>query len=316
MPASFPEILNSRIFKFVIGEEIDGTATEFFVHEEAIAQLSKPLHSMMKGGMLESQVGCTKWGDVSKETFERFVQFAYTGDYSVPVGVKRKARARTGKKGWEIENEVVNASFGTPIEMDDETQPVEVPPEDSWGLAWTNSISKKSKKEKKGSSSKKAAFSFKLPTDFNSFCFSHNLSPSNNYVDTCEPSTVFDPELNYTSIFLAHAALYILADYRIIDSLKARALYKLHKTLSTFQLNESNAEDVVNLARYVYEQEEGVDGLVGGDGLVGDLRALVCTYLAMNAKVLALDEEFMELLGKGGQFVKDFFWFELRRVVD
>ncbi len=46
--------------------------------------LSKPLHTLIKGHLSEAQAGCTLWKEVSKETFERFVQFAYTGDYSVP----------------------------------------------------------------------------------------------------------------------------------------------------------------------------------------------------------------------------------------
>jgi len=39
---------------------------------------------MIKGSLSEAQAGCTTWKEVSKETFERFVQFAYTGDYSIP----------------------------------------------------------------------------------------------------------------------------------------------------------------------------------------------------------------------------------------
>jgi hypothetical protein len=58
--------------------------TEFLVYEEAIAQLSKPLHTLIKGNLSEAQAGCTIWKEVSKETFERFVQFAYTGDSSIP----------------------------------------------------------------------------------------------------------------------------------------------------------------------------------------------------------------------------------------
>jgi len=40
MPASFQEILNSRLFKFVVGENVKDNPTEFIVNEEAVAQLS------------------------------------------------------------------------------------------------------------------------------------------------------------------------------------------------------------------------------------------------------------------------------------
>jgi len=68
----------------------DGAPTEFSVHEEAIAQLSQPLRSLLTGGMSEAQTGCVIWKHVGKGTFERFVQFAYTGDYSIPTPTVRK----------------------------------------------------------------------------------------------------------------------------------------------------------------------------------------------------------------------------------
>jgi hypothetical protein len=339
-------ILNSRVFKFIVGEGVDGVATEFFVHEEAIAQLSAPLHNLMRGGMTESQAGCTKWDDVSKKTFERFAQFAYTGDYSVPVGERRGPEEWNWEK-WKAEaNEILENTIPTKRE---EAPAEDIPKKETnggWNDLWIPPV-KKYKKVKKGSRREEVRllaspevipedFSavppppslilasrdkyperhpFKLSTDFHSLSFSSNLAPRNNYASTCEPSETFDPELSYTSIFIAHATLYILADYRLIESLRTLALYKLHKSLCTFQLSASNAEDVVKLARYVYAEEGGSEGSGKEDGMVGELRALVCRYLAMHALVLVLDEGFMELLAEGGQFVKDFFRFEVQRVV-
>lgn len=54
-----------------------------------MAQLSTPLYGMMKKGYLESEAGRATWDDISKETFERLAQFAYTGDYGVPKTEKR-----------------------------------------------------------------------------------------------------------------------------------------------------------------------------------------------------------------------------------
>jgi hypothetical protein len=53
------------------------------VHEAAIAQLSEPLARLLTGELVEAQAGCTTWKEVRKGTFERFVQFAYQGDYEV-----------------------------------------------------------------------------------------------------------------------------------------------------------------------------------------------------------------------------------------
>ena len=37
---------------------------------------------MVNGSMEEAQTGCVTWEDVDEDTFARFAQFAYTGDYS------------------------------------------------------------------------------------------------------------------------------------------------------------------------------------------------------------------------------------------
>ncbi|PGH07513.1 hypothetical protein AJ79_06248 [Helicocarpus griseus UAMH5409] len=84
MAISFEAILQSRTFKFLIGDD----EVPFTVHEAAFADLSPELDTLMRGRkdmkMNESLEGKAKWEDVDPDTFMRFTQFAYTGDYSVP----------------------------------------------------------------------------------------------------------------------------------------------------------------------------------------------------------------------------------------
>lgn len=136
------------------------------------------------------------------------------------------------------------------------------------------------------------------------------LAGRNLFTETCEPEKHFDQNQSYSKVFIGHASLYVLADLWLIDSLKVLTLYKLHKTLCNFELGDENAGDVVSLARYAYS--EGVGG-AGTDEGIGGLRTLVCQYLAMNSLILCLDGAFMELLAEGGQFVQDFFKFEVQR---
>lgn len=100
----------------------------------------------------------------------------------------------------------------------------------------------------------------------------------------------------------------MLGDFQLIDSLKASAIFKLHKTLCTFQLDNENIRDTTDLARYAYA-EEG-KGVVEG---VGGLRALVCQYMAIHEVELSLDTGFMNLSAEGGQIVKCFFRYQLQR---
>ncbi|KAF5877949.1 uncharacterized protein Bfra_000114 [Botrytis fragariae] len=300
MPASFQDILNSRLFKFVVGEKVDGHATEFFVHEEAIVQLSNPLEALMRGGMTESRAACTVWDDVSKETFERFVQFAYTGDYTLPAPKMREWNRSDNCEELELTSKKEKKKK----KLNDQVKSA---------LTVALASSKLDAKVEEFLSPQRVRYPeltlFKFSVDFECLTFPL-LASRNNYDHTCEPRGWVDSGKNYSNVFIGHAALYILGDFRLIDTLKALALYKLHKTLCAFELNSETFHDVIHLVRYVYAEEGGEEGC--GDE-IGALRSLVCHYMAMHAHDLSCENKFMELLGEGGQFVKDFFEFEVQR---
>lgn len=304
----------------------------------------------MKGDWAESQAGCTTWEDVSKETFERFAQFAYTGDYSIPKTEKRKRTAEKKKeavtnistlyafngirRGDRAEN-IVEQYHGLMEPTYEDVPPVPelIPgdePETEMSYDAWRSLALKNNKKKKGKTKVVCEFALDYPSesvlftkrdkypghrspvysaDFHSLSFPL-LAPRNHYEKTCDPVEEFDRDQDYSNVFLSHASLYVLGDFRLIDSLKALALFKLHKTLCSFQLDEEHARDIVDLARYAYSEEGGGDA---SDKEFGGLRGLVCHYMATNAVVLSRSEEFMEFLDNGGQFVKDFFKFEVQR---
>ncbi len=362
-------ILNSRLFNFVVGEKVDGHPTTFSVHEDAISQLSVPLYSLLKNGMSESQIGSTIWEDVSEDTFARFAQFAYTGDYSIPAPQKRKSRAAEKQSTSEGSSKTANGVHGVlDTRSQDQHQLVEdvrdyedapivkgifglkvntlgeppVAKDGGWAPDRAFVGGKKIKKDKreKRQLAKSSWEVFPIPEpepapepveeqdfesipkrekypdsppqtyaeDFYALSFPL-LAPRSNYDSICDPPSTCDSSLSYSEQFLSYAALYILGDCHLIDPLKALALHKLHKTLCVFQLSAGNAQDVVDLARLAYTEEGGGGG--GGDD-IGRLRSLVCRYLATHALVLSFDEGFMDLLEEGGQFVRDFFKFEVQ----
>jgi len=267
--------------------------------------------------MSEAKAGCTVWKDVGKGTFERFVQFAYTGDYSIPEMEERRPN-------WEsVESEPCPPS--NEVTWSEPVQEAFAEPEPEIVDGWLPSPGKtiKSKKDKKKGSKGRAIEPAPLPTrekyreqypsltlaaDFHYLSY-ELLAPRNKYDHTCDPIEVFNRNHSYSEPFLSHASLWVLGDLWQVDSLKALALFKLHRTLCIFDLDDENMGDVIALTKYVYSDE----GL-GSDGGIGGLRGLVCQYMAFNALLLSVDKEFMDLLGEGGQFVKDFFTFELQRV--
>lgn len=74
-------IIDSTLFEFVVTEE----EKSFFLHCDAIAGLSPALRALINGGMREAQERRVVWPDVRTDTFIRFAQFAYSGDYDYMV---------------------------------------------------------------------------------------------------------------------------------------------------------------------------------------------------------------------------------------
>lgn len=77
--------LNSRMvlsphFTFLVGQD----RTPITIHADVVKDLSAPLHAMINNGvMIESATKVAVLEDVEVEVFQKFCQFAYTGDYTV-----------------------------------------------------------------------------------------------------------------------------------------------------------------------------------------------------------------------------------------
>ncbi|KFY05942.1 hypothetical protein V492_08224, partial [Pseudogymnoascus sp. VKM F-4246] len=148
------------------------------------------------------------------------------------------------------------------------------------------------------------------PAGFDSLSFPL-VAPRDNYKDSCDPPDRFNAFLNYSNVFLCHASLWAIADIFDIDSLKALALHKLHKTLCAFKINDDNAAEVIELARYAYNEDCGQPrpDEKAGEGL----RGLVTHYMVFESGVLSRSAEFSKLLGEGGRFVQDFFQLAMQK---
>jgi hypothetical protein len=305
--------------------------------------------------MSEANAGCTAWENVGRETFEQFVQFAYTGDYSIPkpTFVERKVPVSSTTSSTLKLNQTdgitevpsLPVAIESPEEELEDLRPKDAPAfgfasgpfvvaHNGWPGTYVSSSSTSNRVPKEVKKKKKVTKSMfwgdeptpvpepatvreeyppppspKLPAaNFSDLSFPL-LAPRNNHEATCKIDSEFQKCHSYSKVFLAHAALYALGDLWLIDSLKVLALHKLHKTLCVYKLDSDDVDDIIDLARYAYT-EEGK----GFESGVGELRSLICQYMAAYAVELSSNAEFMELLGEGGQFVKDFFKFELQRV--
>jgi hypothetical protein len=335
---------------------------------------------LTKGASAEAEAGRATWKNVSKETFERFVQFAYTGDYSIPKTEDRTAIAQEEKTETSVPtpptspkapNGIRNGSVSSistiqthersaavaENELREDPATEKLIEDEGTILNYPSTTGKKNRKKKRGKSEVKPSIpepeaepepvkeretvqelpepeeraesvsvdqeqeamsaavreespeelTHMLTVDFHTLSFPL-LAPRDNYDGTCEPAADFEKDRSYSKVFLSHASLYVLGGAQLVDSLKALALFKLHKTLSAFELDNENIGDITDLARYAYSE----DGKKVNEG-IGGLRGLVCQYMARHAMELSQDTKFMNFLAEGGQVVKDFLKFQLQR---
>ena len=351
-----------------------------------------PLRILTKSSP-EARAGQATWKDVGKDTFERFVQYAYTGDYSIPKtqkrcmaiptkvnsihkktnGVDKHEKSENGVAPHSSSPSAPNGFDGIRERLDslgsDETPDIRdgsiseklddegtilnqptLPTKKHKKRAARAAALEKAAKEAALKSEKEAPPEPELPAeqkkphleeqqttepqqaspeselisldepekpssephiltaDFHSL--SYGLFASrDNYEGTCEPSMDFEKDHSYSNVLLSHAALYALGDKELVDNLKALALFKLHKTLCTFELDKDNIGDITDLARYAYSAKDN-----GAEEGTGGLRGLVCQYMAIHAKELSTDAKFMNLLVGGGQIVQDFIKLQLQMV--
>jgi hypothetical protein len=73
-------VFRSKQFVFVVGEY----QAEFTAYAAIIAKQLKALDVLINGSMKEASDGRAIFKDIQEDTFIRFCQFAYTGDYTTP----------------------------------------------------------------------------------------------------------------------------------------------------------------------------------------------------------------------------------------
>jgi hypothetical protein len=282
---------NSKQFVFVIGE----SQVAFTVHAAVIAKQSKALDVLINGPMAEASDGKAIFEDIQEDTFLRFCQFAYTGNYTTPEFTHNPAVEDISPSvaiSYDASTTDRDDSRTIVLSPDPEPDPLpepELTPTDAdniWGY--------KPKKSKKT----------KIPSK------GHLLRQSldNRLYDIhttsavrCEVRQNSSPTEDYTAVFLGHAQLYVFAEKWGIKDLKTLALFKLHKTLVSFTLYTARRPDIVELLRFAYSDNHTPDRV----DVVDDLRSLVMLYTACEVENLIHCPEFLSLIGEGGRLAQD-----------
>ncbi|KAF3035606.1 hypothetical protein E8E11_001745 [Didymella keratinophila] len=234
----FVDLIHSDLFTFIVGKE----RKTFVLHSKAIAATSPQFSALVNGGLSEAHTRTAELEDIDPGTFDRFVKYAYRRDYTVPTwtrdeGVATPDDTPPTPPAPEVEPTVAESDPPPP-----DAPPVDVvprspsPPLDPWG-SWQTST-KKRKKVTMRSNFARRVYLYK------------DQKPRDALLDGFEPTSNSSADQDFTSIFLAHAQLYSLADMRLVLPFKILALHKLHSTLSSFSLYEERLGDVLELASW------------------------------------------------------------------
>ena len=290
------------------------------------------MKSLMTGGMRESKEHTVVWSDVEIDVFLALYEFAFTGDYHIPVigevGIHLRELLGDTRSAEESESngessEVTTENRELPVEAKEEieeTEEVEAggfaedPQEELERSTWTASVfrSKKSKKARKKyvemddvDELVPSPFSFATEETKNQEPRSSESALWTQFRNLSR--TLRGPEkgpsrsYNFNPLF--HAKVYCLADEHLIESLKNRSLLHLHRDLSNLKdkPSETPKDDtiVLDLAAFAY------CNTVCRRGRTDQLRAVVSSYMAAQGFALQLHEDFKDLLSACGDLGGD-----------
>lgn len=112
---------------------------------------------------------------------------------------------------------------------------------------------------------------------------------------------------DYSEFFIAHAKVFVFADYYGVVELMNLSMTRLHKALCLFRLSSERIGDILALVRFCYERP-------GPDRL----KKLVASYSAAVIDPCVSEgvaQSFQELLKERGDFAADIAWFMACRLM-
>lgn len=260
---------SSTPFKFIIGSE----KKEFTIHSDLVAAQSPKLETLIHGNMKEAEEHSVVWDETEAATFFRFGQFLYSGFYRAaepqPRCESSSSKASATEQIPEAPSDRPSPPLGGTIDPNPDPAPPEEYPED-----WENQAERTLE-----------------PTNSNSWARFWKLYPQpSTATDKARAEKSSGQSLDYITVFLSHAKLYVFADYHGIGKLQELALQCLCHALVGFDLTESGLEDITQLTRYCFENT------VDHNGARDRLAELVSLYGASHLEHLWKHEAFRSLV--------------------
>jgi len=297
MPISYDQIVSSPVFTFFVGKQ----HKPMTIHTALVAEQSPVLRTLVSGSMEEAHSGRATWEDVDEDTFARFAQFVYTGDYSPAAHEECGLDTDAPSEPEHEVNEDPVITTDAIVIIDEESYEPPAVEEHSWAR-W-DSPKRQTKIEKRASKPKRP-----LRTKFHDRIY--HVPASLAFMERrCEARANTSDCEDYTPVFLGHARLYAFAEKYDMEPLKAVVLNKLHKTLCLFTPYKARRDDVLELLRFTYETTPPRPR-------IDPLRELITQYITYEAKHFISTENCLSLVEEGGQLARDLFAMLLEKVTN
>ncbi|GIZ37864.1 hypothetical protein CKM354_000129500 [Cercospora kikuchii] len=303
----YETIARSKPCKFRVGEG----KKVFYVHSALITEQSKELHDLIYETDGDSVKDSIALDQVEAETFSRFVEYLYTGDYAA---AKAKARVQSVESStaessdaeptpassnsgrdrhdescgehidagtfWGTRHECTCGFEGEQSDLKVQFGSRPVPPTDPWDAFASAPPTKPNKKKQKKLEDQKPPVSAKAQAweaweAFEALAWPLAKKEAKGSEYFARPNEAGE---DYSEVLLSHAHLHTFACVYDISRLKALTLKNLHKTLVAFTIFEDCASDVGELLFYSYSANGCHD--------TSELRDLVNKYVTCNMEKL------------------------------
>ncbi|KIW99405.1 uncharacterized protein Z518_11393 [Rhinocladiella mackenziei CBS 650.93] len=294
--------MGSPPFEFLVGVE----RTAFHVHSSLAIHLSPVFAVLIQGHMLEAIEKRAVLDDIDVDTFVRFCEYAYTGDYSVPQPTICQAPHPSPLLQTDTQDSNDNSKSNA-VSQKPETE--KAPPPDSnprskqlisRSISWLTGRNNKKKpctpscKLRNPASGVIASLpdpDSKLGVTWSKF----RASSTGWNGPVFQPYRNILPSESFTEVLLCQARLYVFGDRYDIKPLRLLIVYKIRRTLSVLKIFPERVPEIFQLVAYVYENT------VEGD----DLRMLVLQYTACMTIVLMADADWDAFISEQPTFARE-----------
>ncbi|KAI1335802.1 hypothetical protein F5Y15DRAFT_223485 [Xylariaceae sp. FL0016] len=305
------EQFSNRFFTFVVGEE----AKEYVIHADVFANLSTPLSKIINGDSTTAVAKRIDWEEeVDTGTFERLMQWAYSGDYGgarpgtdaraspprerharrvIKIKPARRMLKIKPKDVKDIKNDIFCLSESEEEDERDSSCTIDAESNNRGKDAiWLMPYSMDELDAFRRTNPDVAVRIYsklKMAMKFMTWDPKSDLGPLQT------DATNTHRYESYQEVFLAHVPLLRLAAQYQIPHLQSAVRFKLYSILKRFKLYKERIGDIAALIHHIYKNTSEWNVL----------RCTLVTYAAAIAEDVGGDDDWQEMLRDTPEFAVD-----------